>query len=193
MRSFSAHFPSSSFLLLDVFPLRILAECLSTLSTNVWRQVIIPHYQRVSANGEREDSSGVSGWVVLIFSCALFKKCKLLPQVPLEDLKSLSGMLVKAMEIRERYMRFSHQKFPGFVKRWAWCNGQLRTEFFWQVLEFKEWTGWNTLSWRYSCETQGTISIWYTTTFKQDIKIFKESCVWGGVTKILSSLSGRTY
>ena len=47
----------------------------------------------------------------------MFKKCKLHPKVPLEDLKSLSGMLVKAMEIRERYMRFSHQKFPGFVKR----------------------------------------------------------------------------
>ena len=45
----------------------------------------------------------------------MFKMCKLLPKVPLEDLKSLSGMLVKAMEIRERYMRFSHQKFPGFV------------------------------------------------------------------------------
>ena len=50
-------------------------------------------------------------------SRAMFKKCKFLPKVPLEDLKSLSGMLVKAMEIRERYMRFSHQKFPGFVKR----------------------------------------------------------------------------
>ena len=136
-----------------------------------WRQVIIPHYQRVSANGEREDSSGVSGCVVLISRKVVLclKKCKLLPKVPLEDLKSLSGMLVKAMEIRERYMRFSHQKFPGFVKRWAWCNGQLRTEVFLQVLEFKEWTGRNSLSGRHSCETQGTISIWYTTTVKQDI------------------------
>jgi len=76
------------------------------LDMDIPDEVIIPHYQRVSANGEREDSSGV----------------------PLEDLKSLSGMLVKAMEIRERYMRFSHQKFPGFVKRFLNSkNGRVET------------------------------------------------------------------
>ena len=44
------------------------------------------------------------------------RKCKIL-KVPIEDLKSLSEMLVKAMEIRERYMGASHQKFPSHVKR----------------------------------------------------------------------------
>merc|ERR1712032_118672 len=65
------------------------------LDMDIPDEVIIPHYQRVTANGERDDSSGV----------------------PIEDLKSLSEMLVKAMEIRERYMGASHQKFPSYVKR----------------------------------------------------------------------------
>jgi len=56
-------------------------------------EIVIPHYQRVSTSGE--DSTGV----------------------PLEDLKSASDMLVKAMEIREKYMKLSKQNFPSYVKR----------------------------------------------------------------------------
>jgi len=56
-------------------------------------EVFIPHYQRVSAEGE-----GSTG-------------------VPMEDLKSLSKMLVKGMEIRKKYMDVSNQKFPSFVTR----------------------------------------------------------------------------
>ena len=36
----------------------------------------------------------------------------------MEDLKSLSKMLVKGMEIRKKYMDVSNQKFPSFVTRW---------------------------------------------------------------------------
>jgi len=60
---------------------------------NCPEEIIIPHYQRVSASGE--DSTGV----------------------PIEDLKSASDMLVKAMEIREKYMKLSHQQFPSYVSR----------------------------------------------------------------------------
>jgi len=56
-------------------------------------EVFIPHYQRVSTEGE-----GSTG-------------------VPIEDLKSLSQMLVKGMEIRKKYMDVSKQKFPSFVTR----------------------------------------------------------------------------
>ena len=95
------------------------SSCFFSISQHL--QVIIPHYQRVSANGERDDSSGVG--VGFPLHCGTnrkhWRKCKIL-KVPIEDLKSLSEMLVKAMEIRERYMGASHQKFPSHVKRWAW-------------------------------------------------------------------------
>lgn len=38
-------------------------------------------------------------------------------QVPMEDLQSASRLLVKALEIRERYMRFSQQSFPSSVQK----------------------------------------------------------------------------
>jgi len=76
------------------------------LDMDIPDEVIIPHYQRVTTNGDRDDSSGV----------------------PIEDLKALSEMLVKAMEIRERYMRASHQKFPNYVKRFLGSkNGRVET------------------------------------------------------------------
>jgi len=76
------------------------------LDMDIPDEVIIPHYQRVTANGERDDSSGV----------------------PIEDLKALSEMLVKAMEIREKYMAASHQKFPSYVKRFLGSkNGRVET------------------------------------------------------------------
>ena len=36
-------------------------------------------------------------------------------KVPMEDLQSASKLLVKALEIRERYMRMSQQVFPSSV------------------------------------------------------------------------------
>ena len=36
-------------------------------------------------------------------------------QVPMEDLQSASKLLLKALKIRERYMRMSKQKFPNLV------------------------------------------------------------------------------
>ena len=36
-------------------------------------------------------------------------------KVPMEDLQSASKLLVKALEIRERYMRMSQQEFPSSV------------------------------------------------------------------------------
>jgi len=53
----------------------------------------VPHYQRVSTSGD--DCTGV----------------------PIEDLKSASEMLVKAMEVRQKYMKVSHQQFPSFANR----------------------------------------------------------------------------
>jgi len=53
----------------------------------------VPHYQRVSTTGE--DCTGV----------------------PIEDLKSASEMLVKAIEVRQRYMKISQQQFPSFGNR----------------------------------------------------------------------------
>ena len=53
----------------------------------------VPHYQRVSTTGE--DCTGV----------------------PIEDLKSAAEMLVKAIEVRQRYMKISQQQFPSFGNR----------------------------------------------------------------------------
>jgi len=53
----------------------------------------VPHFQRISATGE--DITGV----------------------PVEDLKSASEMLVKAISIRQKYMRYSQQDFPGYMDR----------------------------------------------------------------------------
>ena len=36
-------------------------------------------------------------------------------QVPMEDLQSASKLLLKALKMRERYMRMSKQKFPNLV------------------------------------------------------------------------------
>lgn len=54
---------------------------------------ILPHFQRVSISGE--DTSGV----------------------PLEDLEHASSLLIKALEIRERYMSLSMQTFPQTTER----------------------------------------------------------------------------
>lgn len=48
----------------------------------------VPHFQRVSISGE--DTSGV----------------------PLEDLEQASRLLVEALQIRQKYMKVSHQSFP---------------------------------------------------------------------------------
>jgi len=53
----------------------------------------VPHYQRVSTSGE--DCTGV----------------------PIEDLKSASEMLVKAIAVRQKYMKVSMQQFPSFGDR----------------------------------------------------------------------------
>ncbi|KAK5648846.1 hypothetical protein RI129_003738 [Pyrocoelia pectoralis] len=49
---------------------------------------LVPHFQRVSISGE--DTSGV----------------------PLEDLEQASRLLVEALQIRQKYMKVSHQAFP---------------------------------------------------------------------------------
>lgn len=54
---------------------------------------IVPHFQRVSISGE--DTSGV----------------------PLEDLEHASSLIIKALEIRERYMNLSLQSFPQTTQR----------------------------------------------------------------------------
>jgi len=56
-------------------------------------EFFVPHFQRISATGD--DITGV----------------------PIEDLKSASEMLVKALAIRQKYMRYSKQDFPNFVDR----------------------------------------------------------------------------
>lgn len=56
-------------------------------------QEIVPHFQRVSISGE--DTSGV----------------------PLEDLEHASGLLIKALALRERYMSVSFQTFPQTTER----------------------------------------------------------------------------
>lgn len=53
----------------------------------------VAHFQRVSISGE--DTSGV----------------------PLDDLDWASTLLVKALELREKYMRNSHQNFPQTTAR----------------------------------------------------------------------------
>ena len=53
----------------------------------------VAHFQRVSISGE--DTSGV----------------------PLDDLERASTLLVKALELREKYMRNSHQAFPQTTAR----------------------------------------------------------------------------
>ena len=53
----------------------------------------VPHYQRVSTSGD--DCTGV----------------------PIEDLKSASEMLARALEVRQKYMKVSHQQFPSFCNR----------------------------------------------------------------------------
>ena len=51
------------------------------------------HFQRVKISGE--DSTGV----------------------PVEDLHTAANLLIKALEIREKYMNVSHQEFPSNVQR----------------------------------------------------------------------------
>lgn len=53
----------------------------------------VAHFQRVSISGE--DTSGV----------------------PLDDLERASALLVKALELREKYMRNSYQCFPTTTGR----------------------------------------------------------------------------
>ena len=53
----------------------------------------VPHFQRISTSGE--DCTGV----------------------PIEDLKSASEMLVKALAVRHKYMKVSKQQFPSFGDR----------------------------------------------------------------------------
>lgn len=54
---------------------------------------IVPHFQRVSISGE--DTSGV----------------------PLEDLEHASSLIIRALELRERYMSVSFQTFPQTTER----------------------------------------------------------------------------
>ncbi|XP_044013715.1 AMP deaminase 2 isoform X5 [Aphidius gifuensis] len=60
---------------------------------NIEENDFVPHFQRVSISGE--DTSGV----------------------PLEDLEEASQMLVKALDIREKYMYNSKQTFPSITSK----------------------------------------------------------------------------
>uniref|UniRef100_A0A6B2E6W9 AMP deaminase n=1 Tax=Phlebotomus kandelakii TaxID=1109342 RepID=A0A6B2E6W9_9DIPT len=60
---------------------------------------LIPNFQRVSISGE--DTSGV----------------------PLEDLEHASKLIVEAINMRQRYMNWSHQSFPITVSRFAEAKG----------------------------------------------------------------------
>ena len=59
-------------------------------------------FQRVNISGE--DSSGV----------------------PVEDLHSAAELLTRALNIREKYMRVSHQEFPANVERYNLLRIQLK-------------------------------------------------------------------
>lgn len=59
----------------------------------------LPHFQRVSISG---DSSGV----------------------PLEDLERAGHLLIKALELRERYMSLSHQSFNQTAGRFVRARQQ---------------------------------------------------------------------
>jgi len=61
-------------------------------------EIFVPHFQRITASGD--DCSGV----------------------PIEDLKSASELLVKGLEIRQRYMKYSLQEFPSYVERFLSVN-----------------------------------------------------------------------
>lgn len=54
---------------------------------------LVPHFQRVSISGE--DTSGV----------------------PLEDLEHASSLIIRSLEMRERYMSLSLQSFPKTTER----------------------------------------------------------------------------
>lgn len=41
----------------------------------------------------------------------------------MEDLRNASELLLKALEVREKYMKFSHQSFPNLVKRFRMSMG----------------------------------------------------------------------
>lgn len=60
----------------------------------------VPHFQRVSISGE--DTSGV----------------------PLEDLERASKLLIEALQIRKRYMNWSHQNFSNTVARFLDPNSK---------------------------------------------------------------------
>lgn len=56
-------------------------------------ETFVPHFQRIGTTGD--DFAGV----------------------PIEDLKSASELLVKGMEIRQKYLKLSHQRFPAYADR----------------------------------------------------------------------------
>ena len=64
-------------------------------SISIEEHDFVPHFQRVSISGE--DTSGV----------------------PLEDLERASKLLIKSLELRERYMTMSHQSFPQTTGRFV--------------------------------------------------------------------------
>lgn len=70
-----------------------IGDAANTDDINLDEHEIVPHFQRVSISGE--DTSGV----------------------PLEDLEHASSLIIKALEIRERYMSHSLQSFPQTTQR----------------------------------------------------------------------------
>ena len=41
----------------------------------------------------------------------------------MEDLRNASELLLKALEVREKYMKYSHQTYPNLVKRFLMSMG----------------------------------------------------------------------
>ena len=50
-------------------------------------------------------------------------------QVPVEDLKNASKLLVSALEIRQRYMKMSYQSFPTQVEKMTLDINQVKPCF----------------------------------------------------------------
>lgn len=80
-------------------------------------ELYVPHFQRVSISGE--DTSGVSRR----FCARCYTRRKPYKirdidfQVPLEDLERNSKLIVQALQIREQYMKMSHQGFSATAAR----------------------------------------------------------------------------
>ena len=71
---------------------------------------LAPSFMRVAISGE--ETSGVSSWHFNHISRLAISLSLIIVQVPLSDLHEASEALIKALLIRAKYMKASHQYFP---------------------------------------------------------------------------------